>query len=123
MSSCANVALSGCLAVDIGRYYNPTIEETDEAGDVESFLGSTLQMKIRLTPETADLLVLDEVATDQETGILIPDKNFLRFQIIIMATGSAAFDEGRHYFEIDATDSNGNITVFLTGTLQFNKVF
>lgn len=132
MSSCDNVTLSGCLAVDIGDYWNPTFMETFEVTDPETgevtdepfnFTGYTVRMRIRQTLEGADVFTLTEQVDNQTTGIYFSDKTTGTFQAIIMGADSPGTPAGAYLYEIGVTDPDGNEKIFLNGQIVFKQVF
>jgi hypothetical protein len=90
-----------------------------DTGAVVPLTGQTFEMTIKDTNGGTVLLTMPIVTDKITTGIYIPSPTDGIMFLQIMRADSVTVGEGYFPFEIIRTDSDGLLSVYITGEIQF----
>jgi hypothetical protein len=121
MSLCNQADLSfanSCTQVDVGFDWKKTLTY-DTGGVANDVTGFVFVMTIKDENGGSTLLTLPIVGDNITTGIYIPDPTSGVLMLLITDTDSIAVGGGVYPYEIASTDTDGLISPFMQGTIQF----
>ena len=113
-----NFSTGNCTHVDITKDFSKTLTITDSAGAAIDLTPDTFQMTIKDALDGNILFTLVEVVTNLLTGLYIPAPTSGVIDIQITDTDTA-ITPGVYPYELQKTDTDGKIFVFMQGTMQF----
>jgi len=112
-----NFQTGTCTAVNIAFDFLKVLTFTDDAGSID-LTGFTLTGEIKDALGGSVLLNLAIVANDQTTGFYIPTPTNGVINFIIKKEDVLA--AGVYPYEFILTDTSGDETIFMQGTIQFS---
>jgi len=107
-----------CTAVNKDFDFIKVLQFTDDSGAID-LTGFNLTGDIKDALGGTSLLTLGIVANDQTTGFYIPVLTDGTIQFIIKKEDAALITAGVYPYEFILTNSSGDESIFMQGTIQF----
>jgi len=114
-----NFTTSNCTNVNIGLDYTKAFTYRDENGTGIDLSGYDLNMRIRKSSTSTDILTLGIVVDPLVTGFYFTDIASGQFTMRITDTDTSLIPSGSYVYDIIITNPSGDTSIFMEGNIQF----
>ena len=112
-----NFERSTCTHVDVGFDFSKVLNYTDSSGVID-ITGRTFQLIIKDVIGGTAQLTLNHIGDALSTGLYIADPTTGAIEVVIIDTDTLT--AGTYPYEMTDTDSDGKISIFMQGTIEFH---